>query len=135
MRLSYLLLVKRSRKQNTMNNKELKKQYAQTELPMGVYQVKNLVNGRIFIDSGLNIHGKMNGCRFQLSHGSHLNKALQADFNKFGADQFSFEILDLLEHKEDSKADYRDDLKMLEGMWIEKLQPFDDAGYHKRNLK
>lgn len=117
-----------------MNKKELKKQYAQTELPMGVYQVRNLVNGKIFIDSGLNIHGKMNGCKFQLTHGSHLNKALQEDFNKSGADQFSFEILDLLDPKEEAKADYREDLKMLEEMWIEKLQPFDGSGYHKRNL-
>ncbi|MBL7960955.1 GIY-YIG nuclease family protein [bacterium] len=118
-----------------MNKKELKKQYAQTELPMGVYRIKNLANGKLFIDGGLNIHGKMNGCKFQLSHGSHLNKALQEDFNKFGVDKFSFEILDLLEHKEEAKADYRDDLKILEEMWIEKLQPFGESGYHKRNLK
>lgn len=117
-----------------MNKKELKKQYAQTELPMGVYRVRNLVNWKIFIDSGLNIHGKMNGCKFQLVHGSHLNKTLQEDFNTFGVDRFSFEILDLLEPKEETGTDYRDDLKMLEEMWIEKLQPYDESGYHKRKL-
>jgi len=30
--------------------------------------------------------------------------------------------------------DYADDLKMLEEMWIEKLQPFDERGYHKRKI-
>jgi hypothetical protein len=47
-----------------MNKKELKKQYTQTMQPMGVCQVKNLANGKIFIDSGQNIQGKINSCKF-----------------------------------------------------------------------
>ncbi|MCJ7790491.1 MAG: GIY-YIG nuclease family protein [Candidatus Atribacteria bacterium] len=117
-----------------MNKKELKKQYTQTTQPMGVYQVKNLANGKIFIDSGQNVPGKINSCKFQLSNGSHMNKALQEDFNKFGLDNFSFEIIELLEPKEDAKMDYTDDLKMLEEIWIEKLQPFDERGYNKRKM-
>jgi hypothetical protein len=99
---------------------------------MGVYQVKNRVNGKIFIASGLNVNGKINSCRFQLIHGSHINRLLQTDFSKTGAEHFTFEALDHLEHKEDMIADYRDDLKMLEDMWIEKLQPFEPDGYHKK---
>lgn len=117
-----------------MNKKELKKQYTQTMQPMGVYQVKNLANGKIFIDSGQNIQGKINSCKFQLSLGSYMNKALQEDFNKIGLDNFTFEIIDLLEPKEDTKMDYTDDLKMLEEIWIDKLQPFDENGYNKRKI-
>jgi len=117
-----------------MNKKELKKKYIQTMQPMGVYQVKNLTNGKIFIDSGQNIQGKINSCKFQLSLGSHMNKALQEDFNKIGLDNFAFEIIDLLEPKEDKKIDYTDDLKMLEEIWIEKCQPFDENGYNKRKI-
>jgi len=117
-----------------MNKKKLKKQYAQTVQPMGVYQVKNLANGKIFIDSGQNIQGKINSCKFQLSHGFFMNKALQEDFNRIGLDNFAFEIIDLLEPKEDTKMDYTDDLKMLEKMWIEKLQPFNENGYNKRKI-
>jgi len=47
-----------------MNKKELKNQYKQTIQPMGVFQVKNLINGKIFLDSGFNIQGKINGCKF-----------------------------------------------------------------------
>ena len=36
-----------------MNKKELKKQYKQNIQPMGVFQVKNLKNGKIFIDRGV----------------------------------------------------------------------------------
>jgi hypothetical protein len=117
-----------------MNKKELKKQYAQTMQPMGVYQIKNLANGKIFIDSGQNIQGKINSCKFQLSLGSYMNKDLQEDFNKIGLDNFTFEIIDLLEPKEDTKMDYTDDLKMLEEIWIDKLQPFDENGYNKRKI-
>ena len=115
-----------------MNKNELKKQYAQTVQPMGVYQVINKANGKVFIDSSLGIQGKMNRCKFQLAHGSHMNKTLQEDFNQNGAANFEFEILDLLEPEKDLKKDTREDLKMLEAMWIEKIQPFDEKGYNDR---
>jgi hypothetical protein len=63
-----------------------------------------------------------------------MNKSLQEDFNRIGLDNFTFEIIDLLEPKEDTKMDYTDDLKMLEEMYIEKLQPFDENGYNKRKI-
>jgi len=117
-----------------MNKKELKKQYKQNIQPMGVFQVKNLINGKIFIDSGLNLQGKINGCKFQLALGSHMNRILQEDFNKNDINNFSFEVIDYLKPKEDIKTNYTDDLKMLEEMWIEKLQPFDEKGYNKRKI-
>ena len=117
-----------------MNKKELKKQYKQTVLPMGVFQIKNLAKGKIFIDSGLNIQGKINGCKFQLALGSHMNRALKEDFNQTGITNFSFEMIDYLKPKEDIQMDYTDDLKMLEEMWIEKLQPFDKRGYNQRKI-
>jgi len=121
-------------KEKKKNKKELKKQYKQNIEPMGVFQVKNLINGKIFIDSGINLQGKINGCRFQLTLGSHMNKALQKDFNDIGIDNFAFEVIDYLKPKEDVKMDYSDDLKMLEDIWIEKLQPFNKKGYNKRRL-
>ena len=121
-------------KEKKKNKKELKKQYKQNIEPMGVFQVKNLINGKIFIDSGINLQGKINGCRFQLTLGSHMNKALQKDFNDIGIDNFAFEVIDYLKPKEDVKMDYSDDLKMLEDIWIEKLQPFNEKGYNKRRL-
>jgi len=117
-----------------MDKKELKKQYAQTIQPMGVYQVKNLVNGKIFIDSGLNVQGKINSCRFQLVLGSHKNKALQEDFKKTGVDNFAFEIIDNLKPKEEPQTDYTKDLELLEEMWIERLQPFDEKGYNLQKI-
>lgn len=117
-----------------MDKKELKKKYTQTIQPMGIYQVKNLTSGKIFIDSGLNVQGKINSCRFQLVHGSNKNKMLQEDFNKTSLDNFTFEVIDLLKPKEEPQTDYIKDLELLEEMWTEKLQPFDGKGYNVRKI-
>ncbi|GEM_PF-5308046 len=42
-----------------MTKKELKNQYKETKFPMGVFQIKNQVNGKILIDSGLNMPFQM----------------------------------------------------------------------------
>lgn len=118
-----------------MDKKELKKQYKQTIQPMGVYQIKNLTNGKIFLGSAKNLPGKLNSVKFQLENGSHPNRDLQKDFNEFGEQNFSFEAVDTLEPKEDVTYDYTDDLSTLEEMWLEKLQPFSEKGYNKKKFR
>ncbi len=115
-----------------MDKKELKKQYKQALRPMGIFQIKNLVNGKVFIGRSKNLNGKLNSIKFQLEMGSYIDKILQEDFNKFGDSKFLFEILDILEPKPDQEYDYTDDLKTLEEMWLEKLQPFHEKGYNKK---
>jgi group I intron endonuclease len=115
-----------------IDKRKVKEQYKQTVLPMGVYQIKNLANGKVFIGSGKNLPGKFNSHRFQLKQGSHMNRALQEDYKHFGEEKFSFDVLDYLEPKEDPKYDYAADLALLEDMWVEKLQPFGERGYNKR---
>ena len=118
-----------------IDKKEIKKQYKQTITPMGIIQIKNLVNGKIFIERGKNLPGNLNSVKFQLKIGSFMNQELQKDYNHLGEEKFSFEILDRLEPKEDLSYDYTEDLKILEEMWLEKLQPFDEKGYNKRKIQ
>ena len=115
-----------------VDKKELKKQYKETQTPMGVYQIKNLVNGRIFIGSSPNLPGKINSYSFQLKMGSHPNSKLQEDFRLHGGENFTFTVLDKLEPKEGAGHDYAKDLKVLEDMWLEKLQPYGEKGYNKK---
>ncbi len=114
-----------------IDKKELKKQYKRTLPPMGIYQVKNLVNGKIFIGKSKNVRGKINGSKFQLEQNTHVNKLLQEDYINYGADNFSFEIIDYLEPKDELNYDYSEDLNTLEEMWLEKLQPYGEKGYNK----
>ena len=115
-----------------IDKKELKKAYKQTIQPMGIYQIKNKVNGKIFIGWTKNIKGKFNSIQFQLTNGSFIINSLQEDFNKYGFDNFSYDVLDQLEPNEDPAYDYTNDLVTLEELWLEKLQPFDDKGYNIR---
>ena len=117
-----------------MNKKELKKKYKQTVQPMGIYQIKNIENQKIFIGSSKNLPGKLNSAKFQLQNNSHINRELQRDFSVYGEGKFIFEVIDYLEPKEDSDYNYNDDLKVLEDMWLEKLQPYDEKGYNKKKL-
>ena len=115
-----------------IDKKELKKNYKQTPTPMGVYQIKNLVNGKIFIGSSKNIPSRINRHKFQLQFGSEEIKELMDDYKKYGEENFSFEILDELKPKDEAGYDYTEDLEVLEELWFEKLQPFGEHGYNKR---
>jgi group I intron endonuclease len=114
-----------------INKKELKQKYKETLPPMGIYQIRNGVTGKIFVGKSKNLHGKSNSFKFQLRHGSHMNSDLQNDFNIYGEDNFFFEVVDELTPKEGVKYDYTEDLNTLEELWLEKLQPFGERGYNK----
>ena len=114
------------------NKKRLKKEYQQDQRPMGVFLIRNLVNDKVFVGTGLDLVGIINRHKFDLTSGSHRNRRLQAEWNEFGGDNFAFEIVDQLSPRADTRVDYREDLAFLEELWLEKLQPFDDLGYNDR---
>lgn len=99
---------------------------------MGVFLIRNNVNDKVFLGVSLNLEGIINRHRFQLKHGIHANKALQADWNKLGSSNFAFEIVDELTPSQDGTRDYRQELALLEKLWIENLRPFGDRGYNER---
>jgi hypothetical protein len=114
-----------------MNKKEIKREYQQSHRPMGVFQIRCLANEKIFVGSSLNLPGILNREKFSLQQGGHKNKTLQADWNTFGETGFAFEILDELSSREDPAYDYREDLTVLEDVWLEQLQPYGECGYNE----
>jgi group I intron endonuclease len=114
-----------------IDKKEIKKNYKQTLTPMGIYQIKNLVNGKIFIGSGKNLTGKINKHKFELENNSGQILEMQKDYNQFGEKNFSFEVVDYLEQKDDPSYNYTEDLLTLEKLWLEKLKPYGEKGYNK----
>ncbi len=112
--------------------KDLKREYQQTHTPMGVYQIRNSINDKVFIGSALNLTGALNRSRLQLDAGSHPNKRLQTEFREFGGENFVFEILDELGATEGPRHDYRADLAFLEELWLEKAQPYGERGYNEK---
>ena len=115
---------------NKKSRRELNREYAERIKPAGVYQVKNLSNGKVLLGSSLNLEGPLNRHRFMLKIGSHTNKTLQKDWNEFGAEKFAFEILEEVQRKDDPTFNLSDELTLLEMIWLEKLQPFGERGYN-----
>lgn len=110
--------------------KELKSEYKTLKTPSGVFQVRNLVNGKIFLGTAQNIPGILNSNKFQLTAGKHPNSRLQTDWNALGASAFAFEALDKLTVSDNPHQDIRAELAELEGMWLEKLKPYGERGYN-----
>lgn len=115
-----------------MDRKAALLEYKLSHRPMGVFQIRNTKNEKVFVDSSLNIPGKINRHRFQLIAGSHPSRSLQADWNEYGSEVFEFETLEDVTPREDPAYDYASDLEFLEDLWLEKLEPYGDKGYNER---
>ena len=118
-----------------MNRRELIRHYKQTPPEMGIFQIKNKKNGKIFIGPAKNLSGILNSNKFQLKMGRHFVKELQDDYNAYGENNFLFEKIDTLPLKDDPAYDYTKDLETLEEMWLDKLQPYGETGYNTKKEK
>jgi hypothetical protein len=114
---------------------ELKRAYKEAPRQAGVYQIKNLRSGKVLLGSSTNLHGPFNKHRFMLSIGRHNNAALQEDWNRLGADAFSFEILETVKPTDDPAFSLDDELTLLEQIWLEKLGLPGENGYNQGRLQ
>lgn len=96
---------------------------------MGVYQIKNLVNGKVYVSSSMNLDGTIARDHTWLSRGGFLNHELQAEWNHFGGEAFTIDVLETLTPTDDPR-DYADELAILLEVWMENLQPYGEHGYH-----
>jgi len=74
--------------------------------------------------SGLNRH------RAELRIGAHRNRELQGEWNEIGEDGFVFEVLDTLPASDEPGYDVKGELRVLEELWLERLQPYGERGYN-----
>lgn len=99
--------------------------------PAGVFAVRNLLSGRVYVSGGLDVEGAMNRARFELNLRSHRNKPLQHDWFAQGAAHFSFEVLDKVKERPDDPAfDRAAELEKLLALWQEELQCVGAQGYN-----
>jgi group I intron endonuclease len=113
--------------------KELKRQYKEAPKEAGIFRITNTANGKIYLGSSLNLHGPLNKHRFVLSIGSHINRAMQADWLKHGEAAFVFEIVEKVSPSDDPGFKVEDELELLEQIWIERERPFSERGYNEGN--
>lgn len=89
---------------------------------MGIYAAKSSPGNTIYIGRGTDVQAKINRHKAELRFGSHRNSQLQKAWNSLGEAAIEFEVLDVLEQKDDSQSTTAEELRILEEMWIHKLE-------------
>lgn len=87
--------------ENLLNNKS------------GVYQIRNIANGKLYIGSSLNLKKRGRAHFVDLKANRHVNTHLQNSFNKYGINNFIFEIIEFTNP---------DETLNIEQYWIDKLE-------------
>lgn len=119
--------------------KELAAAYTQTIQPIGVYQIRNTANNKIWVDGTMDLGGARNRFDFMKTTNMNTMIELREDWKTYGASSFVFEELDRIKPKEDAaagdpgeRARLREELDVLLALWLDKLQPYGEKGYNKR---
>ena len=104
------------------DRKALTLAYRERKVIGGVYRIVNTENSNILLAPTADLQGAKNRFDFSLKTGSCVNLKIQKDWDEYGANAFTFEILEELEKKEDqTPKEFQEDLKVLQEMWQEKL--------------
>jgi len=111
--------------------KELREEFKQKKYRMGVFKLTNTQNGKIFIGSSIDLDAYWHALRLQLNTGLFLNKELQEEWKALGQEAFTYETLEEIKQDDEKDTDYPKEIKALEEMLIEELQPFNEKGYNK----
>lgn len=83
----------------------------------GIYQIRNVRNGKVYIGSTVNFETRFYQHRRELNKGKHHSRKLQQSWNECGSDAFVFEVLEIAEF------DDRQQLYQLEQEYIDRLLP------------
>jgi group I intron endonuclease len=67
----------------------------------GIYQIRNTLNGKIYVGSAVSIAARWRVHLCQLRSGDHHSVKLQRSWNKHGESAFAFEVLELVPNKLD----------------------------------
>lgn len=62
----------------------------------GVYKISNIINDKVYIGSSKNVHTRLRTHRRELKNNVHHSRYLQRAFNKYGAANFLFEVIEYI---------------------------------------
>ena len=88
----------------------------------GIYKIINTINQKIYVGSSKNINIRWERHKYDLIHNKHRNPHLQNSWNKYGENNFLFEIIKIVK-------DYNNLLKE-EQFYLDALNPFQDNGFN-----
>ena len=112
-----------------IETKKLKRQYLDAPTRAGVFVIRNLVEGHVYVAASMNAEGAINRHRFELKLRTHRNRRLLHDWIAHGSEQFAFELLDRVKPRDDPAFDVAAELEALLSLWREELR-CDESPYH-----
>lgn len=92
----------------------------------GIYKITNTVNQKIYVGSSINLKKRFNTHINSLIKNTHHSKTMQRAYNKYGKDSFIFEVVELVELKEN--------LLIREQYYMDELNPFGDNGFNNERI-
>ncbi|MBC3797462.1 GIY-YIG nuclease family protein [Acetobacterium tundrae] len=105
----------------SQSKKEITAAYKEQKQTGGIFVIRNLKTGKLFLDATSNIMGMANRFEFSQKTGSCVSHKLQNDWLIYGGENFVFEIIEKLEMNEDqSIKEFKEDLETLKLLWLEK---------------
>ena len=107
-----------------MNSKAERKdainKFKEQKSPRGVFAVRCMTTGSVWVGSSLNLNATKNRLWFGLRLGAHTSRALQDEWNSHGEQAFQYDILEKL--KEDTPSlIIKDVLKEKSHQWLVQL--------------
>lgn len=89
----------------------------------GIYKITCKINNRFYIGSSKDINARWNMHKWELNNNRHDNIFLQRDWNRYGEENFTFEVLEECEFGTQFTVEQR---------YLNELKPFfkDGTGYN-----
>lgn len=108
---------------NKERQAELKLAYKLNPPAMGIFAIRHIASDKAMIGLSNNVDGILNRHRFNLNFGKHGNRALQEDWLRFGATGFSFDVLEVVEVRDDPAFDSKAELEKALQRWQQTYPP------------
>jgi hypothetical protein len=107
-------------RRSSVDRKALIREYKERQTERGVFSVRCLPTGEVWVGSSRNLYASRNALLFTLRLGQHRESTLQTAWNTHGERAFQFDVLEVLD--EDTPALLLTDrLKGARREWAERL--------------
>jgi len=115
------LIIKGNVMQSRQSRKETIRQFKEQRSEIGIYAVRCLITGSVWVGGSKNLGATKNGCWFTLRNGLHREASLQNEWNARGESAFEYEVLEKFD-PETHPLEIDALLKADKQRWVERLQ-------------